>query len=253
MPKFRKKPVVIEAVRFTSVFNLLDLPEWVLRVAHHKGDSGSLFIKTLEGIMEAKPGDWIIQGVEGEVYPCKLGIFEATYEPVAIGVDPALPGADRTVYAVVGDSISGEGFPTVEKMVADAAHAEGFRARARAANLRLAELEADNARLKAELAEKDRLLGALPPNKRPWSDKLAGETIEAQVKEIDRLHAKLNGWFTERDDLRVALRWKLLQEMIDCWDRSNRPGLWRSQASILVDEIDRTLSKPEAPSAEAGK
>lgn len=41
-----------------------------------------LAIKTLEGVMKAYPGDWIIKGVQGECYPCKPDIFEATYEPV---------------------------------------------------------------------------------------------------------------------------------------------------------------------------
>ncbi len=59
MPKFRKKPVVIEAYQ-------TDKP---------------LAIVTLEGTMQAEPGDWIITGVKGEVYPCKPDIFEATYEP----------------------------------------------------------------------------------------------------------------------------------------------------------------------------
>jgi hypothetical protein len=61
--KFRKKPVVIEAVR-------------------HEGNE-PLAIETLEGTMLAMPGDWIITGVKGERYPCKPDIFEATYEPAA--------------------------------------------------------------------------------------------------------------------------------------------------------------------------
>jgi hypothetical protein len=62
MAKFRKKPVVIEAVRH-------DGPE-------------PMPIKTLEGTMLAQPGDWIITGVKGERYPCKPDIFAATYEMV---------------------------------------------------------------------------------------------------------------------------------------------------------------------------
>lgn len=42
---------------------------------------GGIDIKTLEGTMHASPGDWIIRGVKGELYPCKPDIFEATYEP----------------------------------------------------------------------------------------------------------------------------------------------------------------------------
>jgi hypothetical protein len=62
MPKFRKKPVVIDAVR-------------------HDGPD-PLPIVTLEGTLLAQPGDWIITGVQGEKYPCKPDIFAATYEPV---------------------------------------------------------------------------------------------------------------------------------------------------------------------------
>ena len=47
-------------------------------VASHKGD---IYITTLEGVMRADNGDWIIRGVKGELYPCKPDIFEATYEP----------------------------------------------------------------------------------------------------------------------------------------------------------------------------
>ena len=82
--KFRKKPVVIDAIR------LLPQGENILQVAHFMGTfkeviehtDGSVLIKTLEGIMSASPGDWIIKGVEGEFYPCKPDIFAKTYEAV---------------------------------------------------------------------------------------------------------------------------------------------------------------------------
>jgi hypothetical protein len=80
--KFRKKPVVIEA----WCNNGSMMPDWVANVCtggEKIAGSGPLFIPTLEGTMEAKPGDWIIQGVKGEVYPCKPDIFEATYDRVA--------------------------------------------------------------------------------------------------------------------------------------------------------------------------
>lgn len=81
--KFRKKPVVIEAVQFTGK-NPRTVFEWM---GKPDGDAGyiqdkELFIETLEGVMTAKPGDWIIRGVKGEFYPCKPDIFEATYEAV---------------------------------------------------------------------------------------------------------------------------------------------------------------------------
>lgn len=81
MPKFRKKPVVIEAVQWDGQ-NRLEIVAFVgdqLEEAWSVG--GTCFINTLEGRMNASVGDWIIRGVQGEFYPCKPDIFEATYEP----------------------------------------------------------------------------------------------------------------------------------------------------------------------------
>jgi hypothetical protein len=60
------------------------VPEWWTMAEGITIDvhSGSAFIPTLEGLMQAKPGDYIIKGVKGEIYPCKPDIFELTYEPV---------------------------------------------------------------------------------------------------------------------------------------------------------------------------
>jgi hypothetical protein len=89
MSKFRKKPVVIEAVLCSDAIRLaesdwLELPKW-LRSAYEKGGvlftEGGIYLPTLEGSMLAQTTDWIICGVKGEVYPCKPDIFEATYEP----------------------------------------------------------------------------------------------------------------------------------------------------------------------------
>jgi len=83
MPMFRKKPIVIEAVQYTGDVGLL----WDWRGAGHiygpteDGDT-SAYIETLEGRMEARVGDWIIEGVSGELYPCKPDIFAATYDEV---------------------------------------------------------------------------------------------------------------------------------------------------------------------------
>ena len=80
MAKYRKKPVVIDAVQWTG-FNLQEMREFL---PHHlSGEDNSLNIKTLEGVMRADKGDWIIKGVKGEFYPCKPDIFEQTYEPVS--------------------------------------------------------------------------------------------------------------------------------------------------------------------------
>jgi len=90
--KFRKKPVVIEAMRHTGdTGRCKALHEWL--GIDHNGDDDSpcsqpIFIDTLEGLMEASVGDWIIRGVQGEFYPCKPDIFEATYEPARKTVGP---------------------------------------------------------------------------------------------------------------------------------------------------------------------
>lgn len=81
--KYRKKPVVIEALQYT-VENCFRLHEWMgLDHEPHDLDCGNgIFIDTLEGQMEASIGDWIIRGVAGEFYPVKDSIFRETYEEV---------------------------------------------------------------------------------------------------------------------------------------------------------------------------
>ena len=89
MAKFRKKPVVIEAVqlRWDTWSEMCD-HAGVGELIHGKpegsqdGEKIALNIPTLEGVMHANENDWIIRGVKGEIYPCKPDIFEATYEPV---------------------------------------------------------------------------------------------------------------------------------------------------------------------------
>jgi hypothetical protein len=107
--KFRKKPVIIEAVQLlwntwpemsehAGVGYLVEgKPEgafldengipspFPVTVTFPDGTEGlmmGLLIPTLEGLMVAKEGDWVIKGIKGEIYPCKPDIFEATYEPV---------------------------------------------------------------------------------------------------------------------------------------------------------------------------
>lgn len=94
MPKFRKKPIVIEAFRI----GIDNIPDWakdkiidnyiVLRSGQeiqspfeHRTDTWAE-IRTLEGTMIASHGDYIIKGVNNEVYPCKPDIFDKTYELV---------------------------------------------------------------------------------------------------------------------------------------------------------------------------
>jgi hypothetical protein len=75
--RFRKKPVVIEAVRWDG-HNWDDIYLWCPSAREARGTA--ITIPTLEGDMLANAGDWIIKGVAGEFYPCKNTIFEATYE-----------------------------------------------------------------------------------------------------------------------------------------------------------------------------
>lgn len=83
--RYRKKPVVIEAVRVT--LTNMERPEWLERaivdgvVYWQGGDDAHYTIETLEGTMRANLLDYIIRGVKGELYPCKPDIFVATYEP----------------------------------------------------------------------------------------------------------------------------------------------------------------------------
>lgn len=117
MPQFRKKPVVIDAVCWNGhtlgLTNApvdlspdkavdpavkLEMPDWlppclppltteaatraVVEPGQIRRYEDFLHIGTLEGVMACAPGDWIIRGVKGEIYPCKPDIFEATYDAV---------------------------------------------------------------------------------------------------------------------------------------------------------------------------
>lgn len=81
MTQFRKKPVVISAEQYDGS------DECGNRIAASSEGRvvamrGALIIQTPEGSMKADPGDWIITGIKGELYPCKPDIFAATYEAV---------------------------------------------------------------------------------------------------------------------------------------------------------------------------
>jgi len=97
--KFRKKPVVVEAFQMTEQArrDTRMWPSWLTHVwasvpdralsvgsvgpVDWEQEFGPLRIRTLEGTMVCNLGDWIIRGVNGELYPCKPDIFEKTYEP----------------------------------------------------------------------------------------------------------------------------------------------------------------------------
>ena len=94
--RFRKKPVVIEAIQWTGgnfdavyAFGGGDIssPEGIQRAkitCHDDRNAAAepLYVDTLEGTTRASVGDWIIRGIKGEFCPCKPDIFEATYEAV---------------------------------------------------------------------------------------------------------------------------------------------------------------------------
>jgi len=84
MAKFRKKPIVIEAIQFTGTNeNLAELSKFVgQRTLRYDPAKAQIIIETLEGNHIANLDDMIIKGVQGECYPCKLDIFELTYEVV---------------------------------------------------------------------------------------------------------------------------------------------------------------------------
>ena len=96
MSKYRKKPVIIEAFKYDGGLKDSDgeyyVPEWAVKAFEDKKlyyDSVmcivppiELFIRTWEGTMHVSVGDYVIQGIKGELYPCKADVFEQTYEPV---------------------------------------------------------------------------------------------------------------------------------------------------------------------------
>ena len=94
MARYRKKPVIIEAVRFIGTGTPPEIegpePHWYeVARTYDAGEIGGiaywegvLVIETLEGRMVAQPGDWVVLGIAGEVYPVKDAIFVETYDPV---------------------------------------------------------------------------------------------------------------------------------------------------------------------------
>jgi hypothetical protein len=83
--KYRKKPVVIEAIQYKGVESFPELAKFMddeFLLVTFKPASEQLVIPTLEGDHIANVGDWIIKGVKGEFYPCKPDIFAETYEKV---------------------------------------------------------------------------------------------------------------------------------------------------------------------------
>lgn len=87
--KYQKKPVIIDAFQWTGDKNQIEDPIWIVDAIKRNevlinpigiNPETTMSIKTLEGTMEAKLGDFIIKGVKGEIYPCKPDIFALTYD-----------------------------------------------------------------------------------------------------------------------------------------------------------------------------
>ena len=93
MAKFRKKPVIIEAITFDEFIdygkaaggNIVDGMPWSFHYNGHPvthENNECYLIPTLEGTHNFTPRDMLISGVDGEIYPCKIDIFKKTYEPI---------------------------------------------------------------------------------------------------------------------------------------------------------------------------
>lgn len=86
MKKFRKKPVVIDAVQWDGsedlALEIASFDNFAGMIDYKTGEFGGFYIDTLEGRMKVSPGDYVIKGIKGEYYACKPDIFEVTYEEV---------------------------------------------------------------------------------------------------------------------------------------------------------------------------
>lgn len=82
MIRYRKKPIVVDAFQLEmDVDGNCIVPAW-FHSRQSRSSSGKMTIETPEGLMIAKNGDWIIKGIEGEIYLCKESVFEKTYEEI---------------------------------------------------------------------------------------------------------------------------------------------------------------------------
>lgn len=80
MQRYRKIPVEVEAVQYDGT-NHHEIAAWSCGSVEYLGHR-ILRIRTLEGVMSCQPPTWVVKGVEGEFYPVKDSVFEATYEPI---------------------------------------------------------------------------------------------------------------------------------------------------------------------------
>lgn len=132
MGQYTKKPVTIEAMQFTGsncIECLIFMGERAGAECAEVHTTDNPVIHTLEGDMTASPGDWIIRGVKGELYPCKPDIFAASYMPASREADAT--GKPAITRAEADDSLSAAPAPrvTVESLEAKVASAEYFRSK----------------------------------------------------------------------------------------------------------------------------
>lgn len=110
--RFRKRPVVIEAVHWDGTAGeATAVIGWVLAnggTARYHDDPPALSIDTLEGTMTAPPGSWVIRGVAGEFYRCEPAIFERTYEQATSPVSVTVTAAGRGMVRVDASWAAGD-------------------------------------------------------------------------------------------------------------------------------------------------
>lgn len=133
MPQYTKKPVTIEAFRWTGGPDQQEDPVWACEAIAAGTiqfvEAGFMSVHTTEGVMNASPGDWIIRGVEGEIYPCRDSVFQATYMPASRQAEAS--GRPAITRAEADASLSAAPAPrvTIESMEAKVASAEYFRSK----------------------------------------------------------------------------------------------------------------------------
>ena len=130
MPKYRKKPVEIEAVLFANPWK--EVREFAPEVTFIREPTGNRIafgvVHTLEGDMRAEVGDMLIRGVQGELYPCKPDIFEATYELVEGPPVSAENPADTVVEQAWGEFRDGPDYQPSDRYDVRSVFEAGFRA-----------------------------------------------------------------------------------------------------------------------------
>lgn len=120
MATYRKRPVEVEAFKWTGGPDQTEDPEWAVEAIkdgtvsfENRGTPDvALLVRTLEGTMRAEQGDYIIKGIKGELYPCKPDVFEAAYDEV-----PGQTDWKRAVVRandILNDLVNDEGCGTID-------------------------------------------------------------------------------------------------------------------------------------------